>query len=147
MPGLETDPPEALKLMPGDIVQLTTVSALTSEYPGLIVDALGHLHVPLAGDVPVGGKTLTEAEKAIENGLRRYDRFARANLIITRPDGHVASVLGAVGAPGRIPVPPGMRLADLFAAASGGARMGSASEQAQNMLPNLDLARLVRDGE
>ncbi|MDH3844357.1 MAG: polysaccharide export protein, partial [Myxococcales bacterium] len=147
MPGLETDPPEALKLMPGDIVQLTTVSAQTNAYPGLIVDALGHLHVPLAGDVSVGGKTLTEAEKAIEAGLRRYDRFARANLIITQPDGHVASVLGAVGKPGRIPVPPGMRVADLFAAASGGRETGLASEQAQNLMPNLDLARLMRDGE
>ncbi|MDH3199583.1 MAG: polysaccharide export protein [Myxococcales bacterium] len=144
MPGLETDPPEALKLMPGDIVELTTVSAQTTQYPGLIVDALGNLHVPLAGDVPVGGKTLTEAEKAIEAGLRRYDRFARANLIITQPDGHVASVLGAVGNPGRIPVPPGMRVADLFAAASGGGEVRLASE---NMLPNLDLARLMRDGE
>ncbi|MDH3728999.1 MAG: SLBB domain-containing protein [Myxococcales bacterium] len=147
MPGLETDPPEALKLMPGDTVELTTVSAQTSKYPGLIVDALGNLHVPLAGDVPVGDKTLTEAEKAIEAGLRRYDRFARANLIITQPDGHVASVLGAVGNPGRIKVPPGMRLADLLAAASGGGQTRVASEQAQNMLPNLDLARLMRDGE
>jgi polysaccharide export outer membrane protein len=146
MAGLEDDPPEPLKLMPGDVVELTTVSAQTTQYPGLIVDALGHLHVPLAGDVSVGGKNLTEAEKAIETGLRRYDRFVRANLIITEPNGHVASVLGAVGNPGRIQVPPGMRLADLFAAASGGLA-GTATEQAQNFLPNLDLARLVRDGE
>ncbi len=148
MPGLEADPAEPLKLMPGDVVELTTVSAQTTKYPGLIVDALGQLHVPLAGDIVVGGKTLSGAEKAIESGLRRYDRFARANLIITKPDGHVASVLGAVGNPGRIPVPPGMRVADLLAAASGGGpRLGLASEQAQNLLPNLDLARLMRDGE
>ncbi len=145
MPGLETDPPEALKLMPGDIVELTTVSAQTNTYPGLIVDALGHLHVPLAGDVVVGGKTLSQAEKAIEAGLRRYDRFVRANLIITQPDGHTASVLGAVRTPGRVNVPPGMRVADLLAAAGG--PMTAETQQAQNLLGNLDLARLVRNGE
>jgi polysaccharide export outer membrane protein len=145
MVGLEDDPPEPLKLMPGDVVELTTVSAQTNKYPGLIVDALGHLHVPLAGDVSVGGKNLTEAEKAIETGLRRYDRFVRANLIITQPDGHAASVLGAVATPGRVQVLPGMRVADLLAQAGG--PMNAQSGQAVGLLGNLDLARLMRDGE
>ncbi|MEM7135852.1 MAG: SLBB domain-containing protein [Myxococcota bacterium] len=145
MEGLAEDPAEPLRLMPGDIIELTTVSAQTTKYPGLIVDALGQLHVPLAGDVVVGGKTLTEAERAIETGLRKYDRFVRANLIITEPNGHVASVLGAVATPGRVNVPPGMRVADLLAQAGGPSR--SDSEQAQTLLGNLDFARLVRDGE
>jgi len=145
MVGVESDPPQPLRLMPGDVVELTTVSAQTTPYPGLIVDALGQLHVPLAGDVLVGGKTLTEAEQAIERGLRRYDRFARANLIITDASGHVASVLGAVATPGRVRVAPGMRLADLLAEAGGPAT--AASGNAQTLLGNLDLARLVRDGE
>ncbi len=145
MAGLEDDPAEPLRLMPGDIVELTTVSARTTRYPGLIVDALGHLHVPLAGDVSVGGKNLTEAEKAIETGLRRYDRFVRANLIITQPDGHAASVLGAVVKPGRVKVSPGMRVADLLAEAGGPTT--AQSGQAQSLLGNLDLARLVRNGE
>jgi protein involved in polysaccharide export with SLBB domain len=147
MVGVEDDPPESLKLMPGDVVELTTVSAQTNKYPGLIVDALGHLHVPLAGDVLVGGKNLTEAEKAIETGLRRYDRFVRANLIITQADGHVASVLGAVAAPGRVKVPPGMRVADLLAEAGGPAVGSGGTRQFQDLIGNLDLARLVRDGE
>ncbi|MGB5812164.1 MAG: SLBB domain-containing protein [Polyangiales bacterium] len=145
MAGLEEDPPEALRLLPGDIIELTTVSAQTTKYPGLIVDALGQVHVPLAGDIVVGEMTLTEAERAIEKGLRQYDRFARANLIITKADGHVASVLGAVQTPGRVNVPPGMRVADLLAEAGGPTT--AQTEQAQNLLGNLDLARLVRDGE
>lgn len=145
MPGLENDPAKALKLMPGDVVELTTVSAQTTKYPGLIVDALGHLHVPLAGDVAVGDKTLTEAEAAIEKGLRRYDRFARANVIITRPEGHTATVLGAVSNPGSVAVLPGMRVADLLAKAGG--PLTAATTQAVSLLGNLDLARLVRDGE
>lgn len=145
MEGLVDDPAQPLRLLPGDIVELTTVSAQTTKYPGLIVDALGQLHVPLAGDVVVGDKTLTEAEKAIEKGLRRYDKFVRANLIITDPKGHTASVLGAVTSPGRVEVPPGMRVADLLAEA-GGPSTGEGA-QSVNVLGNLDLARLVRGGE
>ena len=143
IPGLESDPPEALKLFPGDVVQLTTVSAKTEKFDGLIVDAMGQLHVPLAGDIQVGGLTLGQAEQAIENGLRRYDRFVRANLIITAPDGHFAVVVGAVTTPGRIKVSPGTRLADLLAQAGG--VLISESELMPMRLGDLDLARLVRD--
>lgn len=143
--GVESDPPEALTLLPGDIVTLTTVSAKTQEYPGLIVDAMGHLHVPLAGDIQVGGKTLTAAEKAVERGLQRYDRFVRANLVISEFGGHMAVVVGAAERPGRFKVVPGMRLADLLAQA-GGPKVGT-SREVPTLLGNLDLARLVRSDE
>jgi polysaccharide export outer membrane protein len=111
----------------------------------LIVDAMGQLHVPLAGDIQVGGKTLSQAEKAVELGLRRYDRFVRANLIITRLDGHTAAVVGAVTTPGRFEARPGMRLADLLAL-SGGASIAQV-HQVPTLTGSLELARLVRDGE
>ena len=145
LPGMESDPPEALQLFPGDVVQLTTVSAQTQVFDGLIVDAMGQLHVPLAGDIQVGGKTLSQAEKAVESGLRRYDRFARANLIITTLDGHSAVVIGAVTTPGRVKITPGTRLADLLAQA-GGVLIGQ-SDFIPERLGDLELARLVRDGE
>jgi polysaccharide export outer membrane protein len=143
--GLESDPPEALKLLPGDVVQLTAVSAKTETFEGLIVDAMGQLHVPLAGDVQVGGLTLGEAERAVEKGLRRYDRFVRANLIISQPDGHSVSVLGQAANPGQFQLRPGMRLADLVAEAGGAAR--AEVHQVPTLIGNLDLARLVRNGE
>jgi polysaccharide export outer membrane protein len=142
--GVESDPPEALKLLPGDVVQLTTVSAKTDVYDGLIVDAMGQLHVPLAGDIQVGGLSLSEAEAAVEKGLRRFDRFVRANIVITRLDGHNAVVVGAVTTPGRFQATPGMRLADLLAL-SGGPLVG-VSREIPTVLGNLELARLVRNG-
>jgi polysaccharide export outer membrane protein len=143
--GLESDPPEALKLLPGDVIQLTTVSAKTETFDGLIVDAMGQLHVPLAGDVQVGSLTLGQAEQAVEKGLRKYDRFVRANLIIKSPEGHSASVLGQATKPGQFPVRPGMRLANLVAEAGGAAR--ATVHQVPTLIGNLDLARLVRNGE
>jgi polysaccharide export outer membrane protein len=143
--GLDSDPAQALMLLPGDVVQLTTVSAKEQIYLGLIVDALGQLHVPLAGDVQVGGMPLSKAERAVERGLRQYDRFARANLIITQLNGHSASVLGQAANPGRYTVHPGMRLGDLVALA-GGAKLAR-SQDIPTLIGNLDLARLVRNGE
>ncbi len=145
MPGLASDPPEALQLLPGDVVQLTAVSAKTDVYEGLIVDALGQLHVPLAGDVLVGGMTLSQAEQRIEQALRRYDRFVRVNVVISALDGHMAVVVGAAAKPGRFKVVPGMRLADLLAQA-GGPSIGQA-EFLPTPLGNLELARLVRGDE
>ena len=144
-PGVEFDPPEPLQLFPGDVIQLTTVSAKTEKFPGLIVDATGQLHVPLAGDIQVGGMTLSEAEHAVEKGLRQYDRFVRANLIITKFDGHSAVVVGAVKNPGRVPVTPGLRLADLVGQV-GGALMAQ-SRLTPTLLGDMELARLVRDGK
>jgi polysaccharide export outer membrane protein len=144
-PGVEFDPPEPLQLFPGDVIQLTTVSAKTEKFPGLIVDATGQLHVPLAGDIQVGGMTLSEAEHAVEKGLRQYDRFVRANLIITKFDGHSAVVVGAVQKPGRVPVTPGLRLADLVGQV-GGALMAQ-SRLTPTLLGDMELARLVRDGK
>ncbi len=148
MPGLEEDPPEPLRLMPADVVTLTTVSADTQKYEGLIVDGTGALHIPLAGDVIVGHLTLTEAEKAIETALRRYDRFVRVNLVISKPDGHVASVLGAVNGGGPVPVMPGTRVADIIAHAGGPLRANPQSgAQAPAVLADFDGARLMRNGE
>ena len=144
--GIESDPPQPLRLFPCDVVQLTTVSAQIQVFEGLIVDELGQLHVPLAGDIRVGGMPLGQAEKAIERGLRNYDRFARANVIITDlAGGHSATVVGQVQTPGRYTVTPGMRLGDLLALA-GGAKL-TESQFTPVFVGNLDLARLVRDGE
>jgi polysaccharide export outer membrane protein len=145
--GVDEDPPQALRLLPGDVVTLQAVSAETTDFAGLVVDERGQLHVPLVGDVEVGGQSLTEAEQRVETALRRFDRVVRVNLFVTEPTGHRATVVGAVTTPGVVPVPPGMRLAELFAAA-GGARTldpGTAVEGAT--AADLDAARLVRGGE
>ena len=69
----------------------------------------------------------------------------RANLIISTLDGHTAVVIGAVTTPGLVKITPGTRLADLLAQA-GGVLIGRV-EYIPERLGDLDLARLVRDGE
>jgi polysaccharide export outer membrane protein len=144
LPGLDADPAQELQLEPGDVVTLHVLSQESTTYEDLVVDARGVLHVPLAGDVVVAGGGLTDAERRVEEALRAYDRAARASLVLTGPEGHRASVLGAVATPGRVFVTPGMRLADLLASAGGLART-----EGDGLGPgsgDLEGARLVRDG-
>ena len=144
MEGMERDEARPMSLQPGDVVRLHAVSAETTEHEGLVVDETGMLHLPLAGDVQVGGLTLSEAEERVQTALRRFDTVVVANLFVTDPAGHRATVLGAVTAPGRHPVVPGTRLADLLASAGGPMMEAQNAESA--VLADLHGARLVRGG-
>ncbi len=143
--GVAEDPPMEMRLYPGDQVTLRLTSAETEEVPGLVVDERGVLHVPLGGDVDVLGIGLNEAERRVETAMQQYDRTVRVSVVLTAPLGHQASVIGAVSDPGRFPVTPGLRLADLIAAAGGPMR----SETDGLALTTADLAgaHLVRDGQ
>ena len=139
------DPAVALAVTPGDVITLQLMSGEDSRVQGLTVDERGTLHVPLAGDVAVGGLPLSVAERAIEAAMAPFDATVRVTIIIASPNGQRATVVGAVANPGRYTVVPGMRLADLLASAGGSAM----SEQDGIAIPVSDLynARLVRAGE
>lgn len=140
--GMDVEEPQPLALAPGDVVTMRSISATTEETVGLIVDERGMLHVPLVGDVEVGGISLTEAEGRVEEAMRRYDRVVRISLVIAEATGHRATVIGAVTTPGVVATPPGTRLADLLALAGGPLRM---MEHGGEMIAaDLDGARLVR---
>jgi polysaccharide export outer membrane protein len=143
--GVTADPPSPLTVLPGDVLAVSVFSTETVSWEGLVVDELGRVHLPLAGTVEVGGRPLADAESRIQTAVREVDRVARVALRISDPAGHFATVLGAVGEPGRVAVSPGMRVADLIAVTGGVAEVASAEPDQ----PTADLAgaRLVRDGQ
>lgn len=144
-PGLDEDPVQPLTLYPGDVITIRLISDTTEAHAGLVVDEAGIVRVPLAGDVEVGGTPLSVAEGRLEQALREYDRTVRVSVVMEDPNGHLASVVGAVASPGRFQIEPGMRVADLIAAAGGASR----SEQDGIAISSADLgaARLSRNGE
>ena len=142
--GISDDPPVEFRLAPGDVVTLRTMSTENRSYEDLIVDERGLVHVPLCGDVEVGGLALTAAETRIETALREFDRVVRVSVVLQDQGGHLATVLGAVEEPGRIPVAPGMRLADLVAAVGGPVLVAPATEISESA--DLSAARLLRGG-
>jgi len=147
-PGLAEDPPQPLTLYPGDVLRVTTVSEQTTIMEGLIVDEMGRIHLPLAGDVEVGHLPIGEAEQRVQTELQRFDRFVQATITLAFPAGHRASVLGAVTTPGQVQVTPGLRLADLIALAGGPLSQATQGQSLEGQRPLADLAgaRLYRNG-
>lgn len=141
--------PQPWILQPGDVVAITTIGEERQRTEGLVVDETGRIHVPLAGEVEVGGIPLAEAETRVQEALREYQKFARVTLTVTEPAGHRATVMGAVQDPGPVQLKPGMRLANLLAKAGGPLTKVQEGQgtQGQQVLADLPEARLYRDGE
>jgi polysaccharide export outer membrane protein len=76
--------------------------------------------------------------------MQKVDRFVRVNVLVTDWGGHFATVIGAVVQEGTKTLSPGMRLAELIAAAGGPIRT---TESTVTYFADLDGARLVRDGQ
>lgn len=147
LPGVDPaqDPPEPLKLVPGDVITVRAFSTEILEYGGLIVDEEGAVQVPLAGRVPVGGLSLPDAERRLQEALRSLDRIVRVSVTLSGSGGHRATILGAIGSPGRVDVEPGARLADVLALAGGPLTTEIAGQVL--LLADLEGARLVRNGQ
>ncbi len=140
-PGMPDDVAEGLKLYPGDVLSVELASTQTQTLTGLTLDGVGNVHLPLIGDVAVGGLSLVEAEAAIKAEAQRFDRLVQVNVVLTAPAGHRVSVLGAVNTPGALVLPPAARVADAIALA-GGPRIA-----AGDIGVDWDGSRVVRNGQ
>lgn len=87
----------------------------------------GVISFPLLGNVRVGGLSVSQAEKAIADGLRNgnFVKQPQVSIVIVKVSGNQASVLGQVNRPGRFPLEVAdTRLSDLLANAGGVAVTG-----------------------
>jgi polysaccharide export outer membrane protein len=145
-PGLvEDDAQPADTLFAGDIVSVRFLGATGLDQPSAPIDRSGRLHLPLVGDILVAGKSLSEAEAAIQKQVERYDRFARASISLTDPKGHLVTITGAVERPGNVAVVGDARLAEILASV-GGPRLITSDERMVS-LGDLDGTRVVRKGK
>jgi polysaccharide biosynthesis/export protein len=143
-PGVGEDPTAPDLIHPGDVLAMRMLGDKDEGTQALTVDRGGFVHVPLAGDVRVADRTLTEAEGDLQAAIGRYDRIGRVLLSMVEAKSHYATVVGAVEHPGNVPLIGDARLADVIAT-SGGPRSAVASEQLIAM-GDIDGARLVRGG-
>src|SRR5438093_5648480 len=80
----------------------------------------GVISYPLLGSMRVGGLTVTQAEAAIADGLRKgnFVKQPQVSIAILQVRGNQANVLGQVNRPGRYPIEVAdMRLTDMLALA------------------------------
>lgn len=144
--GLDGDPPVPLVLLPGDTITVRASSNDSQEYEGLVVDSEGKVHVPVIGAAQVVGLAPQQAERTIEGMLQKVDRFVRVNVLVTEWGGHFATVIGAVAEEGAQVLSPGMRVAELVAAAGGPLRTTQTTGTI-NFVADIDGARLIRDNK
>ncbi len=144
-PGLPVDPPPPLTLEPGDTISVQIASTETQTLTGVIVDGVGNVHVPLAGDVRVAGVGLTEAEQRLTAALQRHDKFVQVSVQMTGRAGQRATVLGAVTRQGAVELIPGARVTDVIAGAGG--PIAAATGPNPVLVANLADAVLMRAGK
>jgi len=92
------------------------------------VSEAGVISYPLLGSVRLGGLTVTQAEQAIAEGLRKgnFVKQPQVSIAILQVRGNQANVLGQVNRPGRYPIEfADMRLSDMLAQAGGTAPTAS----------------------
>lgn len=111
----------------GDVIRVSVF-----QNPDLLVETrvseAGTISFPLIGQVTVGGKSISDAEKTIADGLRngKFINDPQVTILVLQIKGNQASILGYVNRPGRYPLEvAGMRLADLLALAGGATPDGS----------------------
>lgn len=115
------------RLGSGDVVRISVFQNQDLTLETRITEA-GLVSYPLLGSVPLGGQTVTGAEKLIADGLRNgnFVKSPQVTLVVLQVRGNQASVLGQVNRPGRFPLEVAdMRLTDLLAMAGGTANNGA----------------------
>ena len=120
-------PPTEYRLGAGDVVRISVFQNPDLTLETRITEA-GVISFPLLGLLPLGGQSVTEAERRIADGLRNgnFIKSPQVTLVVLQVRGNQASVLGQVNRPGRYPIEvTEMRLTDLLAMAGGTAAGGA----------------------
>lgn len=112
---------------PGDVIKVTVF-----QNPDLGLEARvnenGTIRFPLIGSVRIGGLSVSNAEKAIADGLRLGDfvKEPQVTVLLAQIRANLVAVLGQVGKPGRYPLEVGgTKLMEVLAQAGGVAPTGS----------------------
>jgi polysaccharide export outer membrane protein len=103
---------------PGDVLQISIFevgvalfggqggtfdpSARGQTIPAVTVDRNGAVTLPYVGRIVVGGRTTTEAQAMIENGLRNVSQKPQALVTVRDNINNVVYLFGAVRKPGRL---------------------------------------------
>lgn len=103
--------PYAYRVGPGDVLSVTLWDdpARASQPPGdgagaggLTVSDEGTIFYPFVGQLRVSGKTVTEVRTDLTRALSDYLQAPQVDVAVTAFNAHHATLVGAVGAPGRV---------------------------------------------
>ncbi len=142
-------------LGPGDIVRINVFQNPELATEGRVSET-GALTFPLIGSVPLGGRTVSDAEALIADRLRQggFVREPQVTVLPVQIRGNQVAVLGHVNKPGRYPLDTfNVRVTDMLANAGGIASGGDdvvvlvGTRDGQRIRRELDLPTLFQRGE
>lgn len=111
----------------GDLVRITVYQNPDLSLEARVSEA-GTINFPLLGTLNVGGRSTTQLEGLISDGLRKGNlvKQPQVTALVVQVRGNQVNVLGQVNRPGRFPLEVGgMRLSDVLALAGGVAATGA----------------------
>lgn len=109
------------RIGPGDTVRIAVYQSPDLSLETRVSES-GLISYPLIGSVRLGGLTVSQAEAALADALRKGDfiKNPQVTVMVTQVRANQVNVLGQVGKPGRVPLDvAGMRLTDVLALAGG----------------------------
>ena len=140
------------KLSPGDAIKVQVY-----QNPDLTLEArlseAGSISYPLVGSVPIGGMSISQAEKAIADALQKKQilKQPQVNIVLLQVRGNQVTVLGQVQRPGRFPLETTtVRVSDMLAAAGGVTPTGddvlvvSGNREGQPFRKSIDIPNLFK---
>jgi protein involved in polysaccharide export with SLBB domain len=113
------------RLGPGDVIEVQIVGRLEVNRQQVVVDPEGAIALPPLGTIPVGGRTLLEANRIITARARSIFRFADVSITVHAPRAFETVVSGEVERPGTLQVSATQRLHEVILAAGGITGRGS----------------------
>lgn len=123
----KADPKKDYVIGAGDVLRITVYQNQDLSLETRVAES-GAVSYPLLGSVVLGGLSVTQAESAIADGLRKgnFVKQPQVSVLLMQVRGNQAAVLGMINRPGRYPIEvTGMRLSELLATAGGIAVGGS----------------------
>lgn len=119
--GMQATAPSDYRLGAGDAIRV-----IVFQNPDLTLETRvsesGAISYPLLGSVPVGGLSVSAAERLLEERLKegKFVKLPQVNIQVMQVKGNQVSVLGHVTRPGRYPLETfNTRLLDMVATAGG----------------------------
>ena len=113
-----TDTPPAYPLGPGDKLQITVYNVENMSQT-VVVDPSGAITFPVLDKVQVGGLTVPELQKRLEELLGQFVKGPQVGIQLLEYGSRYVNVLGEVGSPGRVPLKGALRVLDAVSQAGG----------------------------
>jgi protein involved in polysaccharide export with SLBB domain len=110
---------EEYRLGPDDVISVTVLEHPELSAGDIVVTSAGRVRIPVAGDIPVSGKTLNQVDTLITQKLKATLRYPEVTVSLRQTRPRRVFITGAVAKPGVYDMKPGWRISEAIAVAGG----------------------------